>query len=89
MIFKNGIFFSFLKYSAISNLEISKCPNLSKILHPIRTHEMNFFSVFEKNVFASFIMKHTVFMSTFNANLLGENVNNIFGIIAPLCVKKG
>ena len=34
------VFFSFLKYSANSNLEISKCPNLSKILHPIRPHKV-------------------------------------------------
>ena len=34
------VFFSILKYSANSNLEISKCPNLSKILHQIKPHKV-------------------------------------------------
>ena len=34
------VFFSFLKYSVNPNLEISKCPDLSKILHPIRPHKV-------------------------------------------------
>ena len=47
--FSKMVFFSLLKYPANSNLKISKCPDLSKILHPIRPHKVTIKVVY-KNI---------------------------------------
>ena len=49
-------------YIQLAGAGSTKFPNLSNILHPTRRHEENFFRVSDKNVFASFIMKHAVFV---------------------------
>ena len=55
---------------------MTKCPNLSKILRPIRPHKANFFSVLEKNVFTSFIMKHAV-CEKLVLNRVGPQISDI------------
>ena len=64
------LFFSFHKNSANSNLKISKCPNLSKLLHPTSPHKVNFFRGKKKKVVGAFIMDHTVGCSDLEFEIL-------------------